>query len=195
MVLAGIAGVFIASRFIRPNPPLPVYSIVPDFALTNQAGRVVSRDDLRGRVWVADIIYTRCLGPCANLTLKMSRLQAALPADAPVKLISLTADPEFDTPEVLKRYGEKFGASGERWQFLTGKKPDLYRLATKGLLLVVEETKPELRESENDLFVHSTRFVVVDKQARIRASFDRAEPSSSQKILETIQVLLQEKVP
>src|SRR5439155_1217815 len=80
-----------------------------------------------------------------------------------------------------------------RWHFLTGKKIDLYRLATKGLLLVLEEVKPEQRQSENDLFVHSTLFVVVDKQGRIRASFEGLEPSSRQKILQAIEDLLKEK--
>jgi len=106
--------------------------------------------------------------------------------------VSLTADPEFDSPDVLKRYGEQFGASPGRWHFLTGRKADLYRLATKGLMLALEETKPELRESDTDLFVHSTLFVVVDKQGRIRATFEGAEPSSLEKILATIRVLLRQ---
>src|SRR5438093_7635275 len=193
LVILASAAVFIASKFGRPNPPLLVYGTVPDFALTNQSGRVVSLSDLRGRVWVADIIFTRCPGPCPKMTQQMSELQAALRADEPVNFVSLTADPEFDTPEVLRRYGEEFGASADRWHFLTGKKSDLYRLATKGLMLVLDEVKPEQRESDNDLFVHSTLFVVVDKQGRIRATFEGAEPSSGPRILETIRLLLKEK--
>src|SRR6266542_906870 len=156
LVILAIAAVFIASKVGQTTPPLRVYGTVPDFALTDQSGRVVSLSDLRGRVWVADIIYTRCPGPCAKMSRQMSELQTALPADEPVDLISLTADPEFDTPEVLRRYGEKFGASAARWHFLTGKKTDLYRLATKGLMLVLDEVKPEQRQSDSDLFVHST---------------------------------------
>jgi len=144
---------------------------------------------------VADIIFTRCPGPCASMTRAMSELQSALPPTQPVKLLSLTADPEFDTPEVLRKYGEKFGATPERWQFLTGKKLDVYRLATKGLLLAVDEVKADERTSPDDLFVHSTRFVVVDKQGRVRGSFDGTEPSSQQKIVETIQTLLREGQP
>ena len=193
--MLAILGAFVISKSGRTMPSLPVYAAVPDFSLTNQFGRVISLSDLRGKVWVADIIFTRCPGPCPKMTRQMSELQAALPAEAPVKLVSLTADPAFDTPEVLKRYGEKFGATPDRWQFLTGKKSDLYRLATRGLLLVLDEVKPEQRESENDLIVHSTLFVVVDKQARIRATFEGAEPSSRQKILETLPLLLKEKQP
>jgi len=195
VVVVVIFSAFLVSKSGRNRPPLLIYGTVPDFALTNQSGRVVALSDLRGKVWVADIIFTRCPGLCAKMTGQMSQIQAGLPADLPVKLISLTADPDFDNQEVLKRYGERFGATAGRWHFLTGKKIDLYRLATKGLLLVLEEVKPEQRQSENDLFVHSTLFVVVDKQGRIRASFEGLEPSSRQKILQAIEDLLKEKQP
>jgi protein SCO1/2 len=195
LVMLAIFFAFVVSKSLRTDPPLPVYATVADFSLTNQFGRLISLSDLQGKVWVADIIFTRCPGPCWQMTKRMSDLQATLPANAPVQLVSLTADPAFDTPEVLKRYGERFGAAGDRWYFLTGKKPDVYRLATKGLLLFVDEVKPEQRESENDLLEHSELFVVMDKQARIRATFPGAESSSRQKILKTIQVLLKEKQP
>ena len=193
LVILGIAGVFIASQFGRPTPRLLVYGTVPDFALTNQSGRAVSLSDLRGKVWIADIIFTRCPGTCPVMTRQMSELQTALPAGEPVMLVSLTADSEFDTPDVLKRYGEKFGVLADRWHFLTGKKSDVNRLATKGLMLVLDEVKPEQRESDNDLFVHSTLFVVVDKQGRIRATFEGTDPSSGPKILQSVRALLKER--
>ena len=193
LVMGTIVAAFTASKLRRP--PLLVYGSVPDFALTNQYGRVVSLSDLRGKVWIADIIFTRCPGPCAKMTREMSELQSAIQGNEAVQFVSLTADPEFDTPDVLKQYGEKFGASAGRWHFLTGRKPELYRLATKGLMLVLDEVKPEQRESDNDLFVHSTLFVVVDKQGRIRATFEGTEPSSVSRILEAIGVLVKEGPP
>jgi protein SCO1 len=195
LVMVAVVGAFIFSKSGLAGSGFPVYGIVPDFSLTNQFGRVIALSDLRGKVWVADVIFTRCPGPCLKMTRLMSELQAALPADEPVRLISLTADPEFDTAEVLNRYAGRFRASPNHWHFLTGKKPDLYRLATKGLLLALEEVNPEQRESENDLFVHSTLVVVVDRQGRIRASFEGAEPSSREKILNAIHALLKEKQP
>ena len=72
---------------------------------------------------------------------------------------------------------------------------DLYQLATQGLLLAVDEVKADERTSPDDLFVHSTRFVVVDKHGRVRGSFDGTEPSSQQKIVESIQTLLREDQP
>ena len=196
VVILTIFGAYVASSLGKNHrPALPVLSRVPDFALTNQFGRVVTLADFRGQVWVADIIFTRCPRACAKMTREMSQLQSALPPNQPVKFLSLTADPEYDTPEVLSEYAKKFGAASERWQFLTGKKLDVYRLATKGLLLAVDEIKADERTSPNDLFLHSTHFVVVDKQGRIRGGFDGTEPSSQPKIVESIQTLLREDEP
>ena len=195
LVMAVIFGAYFASKLRAARQPMPVLSTVSDFALTNQSGRVVTLSDLRDKVWVADIIFTRCPGPCAKMTKQMSELQAALPADETIQLVSLTADPEFDTPDVLKKYGERFGASSSRWQFLTGRKLDVYRLATKGLLLAVDEIKADERTSPDDLFMHSTLFVIVDKQGRVRGSFDGTEASSRPKLLAAIKALLKEKQP
>ena len=195
LVMVALFGAYAVSRFAANRNALPMLGNVSDFALTNQFGRVVTRADLLGQVWVADIIFTRCPGPCATMSKVMRELQDALPPNEPIQLVSLTADPEFDTPEVLKKYGEGLGAMPGHWQFLTGKKLEVYRLATRGLLLAVDEVKADERTSPEDLFVHSTLFVVVDKQGRIRGSFDGTESSSRRKILEVIRALLKEKQP
>ncbi|MGA4643211.1 SCO family protein [Limisphaera sp. 4302-co] len=156
----------------NPEPPLPVLGTVPDFVLTNQSGIAVTRADLRGHPWVADIIFTRCAGPCPILTRRMKMLQDALPADRPVRLVTLTTDPAYDTPEVLRRYGEKFGADFRRWWFLTGAPEQIARLAVDGLKLTALEIPEEQRSHPAELFIHSTTFVLVDGQGRLRASFE-----------------------
>ncbi|MGD0411550.1 MAG: SCO family protein, partial [Verrucomicrobiota bacterium] len=93
-----------------PAKPLPVYGAVTNFSLTDQDGRMGSQADWRGQIFVVDLIFPRCLGPCPVVSATMSQLQAALPASPPVRLVSLTSDPAYDTPEVLKKYGERFGA-------------------------------------------------------------------------------------
>jgi len=196
-VLVAIPAVFLVARFQKGGAlvtrPLPVLGTVSEFALTNQQGTVVSLADLRGHVWVADIIFTRCPGPCTRMTQAMRALQDALPVDGTVRFISLTADPDFDTPAVLNQYSRKHGALPALWNFLTGNKREVYQLATRGLLLAVQETEPGARESEADLFVHSTRFSVMDRQGRIRGSFDGADPESKPQILAAVRELLGEK--
>jgi len=152
--------------------PLPVLGQVQDFRLTNQVEQVVTLADLRGRVWVADIIFTRCAGPCPRMTRQMKEVQQALPAASRARLVSLTTDADFDTPPVLKAYSEKFGADSSRWMFLTGDKRQIASLAIDSLKLTALEKKPKERLAPEDLFVHSTIFVVVDKQGRLRGVFE-----------------------
>jgi cytochrome oxidase Cu insertion factor (SCO1/SenC/PrrC family) len=151
---------------------LPVYGQIADFGLTNQDGRAVSLADLRGQVWVADIIFTRCPGPCLKMTKQMKALQDALPPDSPTKLVTLTTDADFDTPPVLKAYAKRFEADPQRWMFLTGTKRGIANLAIDSLKLTAIEKKPEERESPQDLFVHSTIFVIADKRGQLRGVFE-----------------------
>jgi protein SCO1/2 len=154
----------------RP-PELPVIGAVPAFALTNQLDQPVTLDTLKGRVWVADIIFTRCAGPCPVMTRQLRELQEGLPAESKAQLVTLTTDAEYDTPSVLQKYAEKFGARAERWTFLTGRPQDVASLAIDGLKLTAIAKPPAERTDPADLFVHSTIFVVVDKQGRLRGAF------------------------
>ena len=172
---------------------------IADFTLTNQANQPVTLADLRGKVWVADIIFTRCAGPCPRMTRQMASLQAALPKDSSARLVTLTTDPDFDAPEVLNKYAERFNADTNRWWFLTGDKREIATLATEGLKLTgFLETKPEERMNPADLFIHSTLFVVVDKQARLRGVIETDSESGSwtniqAELVETIRTLEREK--
>ncbi len=152
--------------------PLPAYGQVADFSLTNQAGHVVTLADLRGKVWVADIIFTRCAGPCLKMSRQMKGLQDSLPPSSNARLVSLTTDPEFDTPAILKAYGQRFGVNPSRWFFLTGSKAQISALAVDSLKLSAVETRPQERASPTDLFVHSTVFVVVDTRGQLRGVFE-----------------------
>jgi protein SCO1 len=159
------------SRF-AVQQSLPVIGPIAGFTLTNQSGGAASLADLRGKVWVADIIFTRCPGPCLRMTRQMKELQDALPPASQAKLVTLTTDPDFDTPTVLKAYAERFRTDTNRWMFLTGTKQEIAKLAIDSLKLTAIEKKPEERESPRDLFVHSTIFVVADKQGRLRGVFE-----------------------
>jgi len=126
------------------------------------------------------------------MTRQLAEIQAALPAGNPVTLVSLTADPEFDTVGVLGQYADRFGAQPGRWHFLTGRKAEVYGLAIKQLLLAVDETDPAQRTNEADLFIHSTKFVLVDPQGGVRAVFEGTEPESVPRLIEAVELLLKE---
>jgi protein SCO1/2 len=175
LILATLGFAAWLAGLVRPDArggPLPVLGQVADFRLTNQAGQVVTRADLLGRVWVADIIFTRCAGPCPEMTRRMKMLQDALAPRSQARLVTLTTDPAFDEPTVLRAYGNRFGADFGRWLFLTGSKAEIARLAVEGLKLTAVEKQPPDQATPEDLFIHSTTFVLVDKQARLRAVFE-----------------------
>jgi cytochrome oxidase Cu insertion factor (SCO1/SenC/PrrC family) len=133
---------------------LPVIGHVDDFTLTNQSGQLETLASLSNRVWVADIIFTRCAGPCPRMTGQMKSLQDLLPPTSDAKLVTLTTDPDFDTPEVLKKYGDRFGADFDRWKFLTGTKAEIAALASGSLKLSAVPVKLE------------------DKHAKLRGVFE-----------------------
>ena len=176
---------------MRLNPlgevqPLPVIGSLPGFVLTNQNGSMFTRTNLSGRVWVVDIIFTRCPGPCSVMTRRMAELQSLIPADLPVGFLSLTTDPDFDSPPILAQYGQHFGANFSRWQFVTGTKKELGDLAAQGLKLVGKEKAEELRTAPNDLFIHSTVFALVDSQGRLRGVKETLPPPASEDVREPL---------
>lgn len=198
-LVLGILACLVVLLKYQPEPgqtsqDLPVISSVADFALTNQSSQPMSLSDLSEKVWVADIIFTRCAGPCPEMTRKMKELQDALPAASEAQLVTLTTDADYDTPEILTKYGEKYGANSERWTFLTGDKVAIANLAIDSLKLTAIAKPPEERTDPADLFVHSTIFVIVDKQGRLRGSFESVGEGvswteSKQAILDAVQKL------
>jgi protein SCO1/2 len=173
LVLLGLAYLLSLAEFdsIR-KASLPILGQVADFTLTNQNERVTTLGDLTNRVWVTDIIFTRCAGACPVMTRQMKQLQEALPSSSPARLISLTTDPDYDSPVILQRYAQHYGANSDRWLFLTGTKTQLAGLAATSLKLGATPVALADQKSPVDLFIHSTIFVAVDKHARLRAIFE-----------------------
>jgi protein SCO1/2 len=151
---------------------LPVLGQIADFALTNQDGKITTIADVTNHVWIADIIFTRCAGPCPRMTAQMKSLQDLLTAKSGAKLVTLTTDPGYDTPAVLRKYGERFNADFNRWTFLTGTKAEIAALGSGSLKLSAVPVKPADQQNAADLFIHTTIFVVVDKRAQLRGIFE-----------------------
>ena len=173
LALLCVAYVLSLSEINNPHRPrLPVLGHVADFTLTNQEGQVTTLADLTNHVWVADIIFTRCAGPCPIMTGQMKSLQDAISPTSGAKLVTLTTDPDYDTPAVMKKYGERFGANFNRWKFLTGTRTQIAELAGDSLKLSAVPVKPDDQKNPADLFIHTTIFVVVDKHGRLRGSFE-----------------------
>ncbi len=172
--------------------PLPIISKLPDFQLTNQLGAPITLANYQGKIWLADIIFTRCPGPCPLMTQTMAGLADTLPKKPEVRFVTLTTDPKHDTPEILRQYAANLSADTNRWDFLTGDPAIIGKLATEGMKLAAVEKNPDDRESALDLFIHSKSFVLIDQQGRMRAAFESSEPGLFDKVQAAIRQLLKE---
>jgi protein SCO1 len=191
--IVAITVAFLWTRFgERLEKPLIVAGSVPEFSLTNQLGQQVTLTNFLGHVWVADVIFTRCPMSCERMTQRMKVLHDELGARSPVKFLSVTADPVNDTADVLKKYAERHAADNTRWTFVTGVKSNVYHLAVDGLKFVVLD-KTENKATPEDLFIHSTQFVLVDKQGRIRGYFEGTDENERKQLAIAVKKLQRER--
>jgi protein SCO1/2 len=172
---------------------LPVLGTVPDFTLTERSGQPLGLNDLRGSIWIADFIFTNCAGTCPFMTTAMTEIQKIALAEKldDVKLVSITVDPERDSLEVLQRFAAGYGAVKDRWYFLTGDGAAIQQLAQKGFLLSAAASGG----SEEESIIHSNRFVLVDRQGRIRGYYDGTDDEQVAQLLKDLKKLYQETSP
>jgi cytochrome oxidase Cu insertion factor (SCO1/SenC/PrrC family) len=162
---------------------LPVLNRIPEFSLTERSNRTVERSELEGKVWIADFIFTQCAGICPAMSANMRKLQDALPAE--VHLVSFSVDPANDTPQVLSAYADRYGADRDRWLFLTGDAATIYRISIEGFKLAVEDAGTEIEP-----ITHSSRFVLVDKNGRIRGYYSMEDEGKLEQLIEDARSLL-----
>ena len=173
----------ILSGCLRPRDPLPSYGEVPNLQFTAQNGQPLSTGDLRGKIWVADFVFTHCPGVCRRMTSQMRQIQEATARMPQVRLVSFTVDPARDTPEVLTAYAMLHHASPERWFFLTGPQARLNQLCREVFKI----------GNVDDTLQHSTRFTLVDPRGQIRGYYDTAVPESIRKCVDDIHQLARER--
>lgn len=227
-VLVALAALVVAPRLITyARTPasvgttlekLDVYGQVPEFALIDRSGRRVGRSDLRGKVWVANFIYTKCTETCPTQSLQVARLQAAFADAHDLLFVSITVDPENDTREVLTAYAQRYGADPERWLFLTGDKREIYCFAKGFNLGVVDPSEPNppacgsaaegslgsvlalfrptpafATHGSQGLIMHSARLVLIDRAGRVRAYHLATDEESLKGLGPNLRKLLAER--
>jgi protein SCO1 len=143
---------------------------VGDFSLTERGGETVTRDDLLGKVWVASFVFTRCNGPCPQVTATMAQLQAAFAGLPDVRLVTFTVDPAHDDPRELAEYARRYGADPQRWLFLTGPEDRIYELVNKQFHVLAKPNEGEDRKPGAEV-MHDPRLVVVDRRGHIRGYY------------------------
>lgn len=165
-----------------------LYHTIPNFSFINQNGEVVTQDDYKGNVYVADFFFATCPTICPQMATHMLELQKHFYDRSDFKLLSHTVNPAHDSVEVLRAYADKVHAIDSIWNFVTGDKEDLYGIAFNGYFsnAMVDDLAP-------GGFLHTSNLALVDKQGRIRGVFDGTSTSETNDLMDAIEILYREE--
>jgi protein SCO1 len=162
-----------------PASKLPNYGRVPEFQMTDSEGHAFDSKTLSGKVWVADFIYTNCPAECPMMTAKMHKVEKQLRDAADVRLVSISVDPERDSPPVLNEFAHRFGGPTDHWYFLTGQPTTIHVLAYETFHVGDVLGKIE----------HSTKMILVDKHGNIRGYYSTFDEDGIPAMLKDLAAL------
>lgn len=184
-VFAGVK--WYESRFQR----LPVFGgpehHIDTFQLVNAVNKPVSINDLENKIVVADFFFTHCGTVCPKMTSSMKKVQEVLSSNNNLLLVSFSIDPRRDSSQRLAWFASKHDIDQHNWQFLTGDKKQIYRLARKSFLVTATDG-----DGGPDDFIHSDQLVLVDQQKKIRGFYSGTNDKAVQRLITDIQKLINE---
>ena len=157
---------------------------VADFELINQNGNIVTQEDYKDKIYVTDFFFTSCLTICPIMTDNMVKIQEAYIENDDIMFLSLSVTPEIDSIPILREYANKRGVIDTKWNITTGDKKHIYELARKSYFAVVEKGDGGLQD-----FIHTTNFILVDKQKRIRGIYDGTDDEEILRLINDIGIL------
>lgn len=169
---------------------LPVLSYVQDFSFTNQDGKLFSKRNVDGKVYVTEYFFTTCKGICPKMNENMKIIYEKYKGEPDFAIISHTSMPETDSVPLLKAFSKTMGADSIQWNFVTGRKDSLYKMARESYLLDNDKNNSM---NINDQFIHTQFFAVVDKEGRVRGVYDGLKKDEVEKLSKDIKELLKEK--
>ena len=193
---------------VRPKDRLPVYNPIDvnprlvddsvkhisrnhrisELELVNQDGKVITKADFEGKIYVADFFFTRCQTICPIMAVNMKDLQEHYRNDPELKFLSHSVTPVMDSVPVLKAYAEKNGAIEGKWEITTGSKKHIYELARKSYFAVLDEG-----DGGDQDFIHTEQFILVDRSGQIRGFYDGTEKEEMQRLIDDIEILKREE--
>ena len=182
-IYIGIAIFLIITFFVKDSQPsqqLPKIGSIPQFEFIDSDGNTVTLDNLKGKVWVADFIFTTCTMACPMMTGNMNLVHKKFKKNDDVRLVSISVYPEYDTPDVLKEYASQYDADTEKWLFLTGDESSVKNIIKDGF---------KIGDFEEIIF-HSEKFALVDKNGTIRAYYNGMKSEDMKQLKKDINALL-----
>ena len=174
--------VLLMEDMLRNTKPLPVLGNIPPFELLDNFGQSFTEENISGEIWVADLIFTTCAGPCPIMSTEMRSLHKYYLGNKNIHMVTITVNPDYDSPEVLTEYGERYDADFDKWHFLTGKYENIQSLIANGF---------KMGDIEEIVF-HSTRFALIDPNMNIRGYYMGTESNDVKKLMGDIKKLIKE---
>lgn len=169
--------------------PDTLYHTVSDFKLVNQSGDSISFSTQANKITVVNFFFTRCKSFCLNMNKEMSLVAKAYQNNDFLRFMSISVDPDFDTPEVLLSYSKSYPVKPGKWNFLTGNKDLIYKLSRQDFLVdALKDTS-----SENN-FIHSPMLILVDPHKRIRGYYNSNNKDQVDRLNDEIKVLITEEL-
>ena len=181
-----VVAVFLVITYIikltSEQKPLPVIGSIPEFEFIDSEGQSINLNTLKGKVWVADFIFTTCTMACPIMTDNMNTIHKKYKKNDDLRLVSISVYPEYDTPEVLKEYASQYNANTDKWHFLTGKETTVKNVIKNGFKIGDYE----------DIIFHSEKFALVDKNGMIRSYYNGMKTEDMDKLKKDINRLLKQ---
>jgi len=159
---------------------LPKLGSIPSFEFTDSDGNLISQEELSGKAWVADFIFTTCTMACPVMTGNMNLIHKAFKNNDKVRIVSISVYPEYDTPEILKEYASRYNANTNRWHFLTGPEENVKLVIKNGFKMGDYE----------DIIFHSEKFALVDQNGNIRGYYNGMKTDDIKTLKKDIRILL-----
>lgn len=174
------------TKNVNGNPVTDtIYQTIPAINYINQYGDSITNKKLDGNIYVADFFFTTCPSICPIMQRNMLSVYNAFKNTDGFKIISYTIDPQYDSVSVLKKYADKLGISGNTWWLLNGGKDQTYKIA-KSYLVSVQDKNPAGQ------YIHDGYFILIDKQKRIRGTYDGTDPKQVDQLIADIKTLKEE---
>ena len=162
--------------------PLPILGAIPSFELTDNFGQKFTEENIAGKIWVADLIFTTCAGPCPIMSTEMRSVHKTYLENENIRMVTITVNPDYDSPEVLTEYGKRYDADFTKWHFLTGEYENIQNLIGNGF---------KMGDIEEIVF-HSTRFALIDPNMKIRGYYMGTENDDVKKLVGDIKKFIKE---
>lgn len=164
---------------------------IGNFSFINQEGKVITQDDIKNKIVVAEYFFTTCTGICPKMNENLAKVYNKFKGNPNVVFLSHTVDPVKDTAPAMKAYAAHFDAQPEQWMFLTGDKKELYEMARYSYLISADDDTAGISVDQD--FIHDKHYVLVDNYGRIRGMYDGLDDAAIVKLIDDIKTLLEEK--